>query len=47
MINRGQQYIFNAWWYSVFPGAVIMLVVLDFNFLGDAVRDALAVEDSR
>ncbi|HZJ10007.1 MAG TPA: ABC transporter permease [Trueperaceae bacterium] len=45
MINRGQQYIFSAWWYSVFPGAVIMLVVLGFNFLGDAVRDALAVED--
>ncbi len=45
MINKGQQYIFTAWWYSVFPGAVIMLVVLGFNFLGDAVRDALAVED--
>ena len=45
MINRGQQYIFSAWWYSVFPGAVTMLVVLGFNFLGDAVRDALAVED--
>lgn len=47
MINRGQQYIFNAWWYSVFPGAVIMIVVLGFNFLGDAVRDALAVEEGR
>lgn len=45
MINRGQNYIFNAWWYSVFPGAVIMLVVLGFNFLGDAVRDALALEE--
>lgn len=45
MINRGQQYIFSAWWYSVFPGAVIMLVVLGFNFLGDAVRDALALEE--
>ncbi|MBW7915311.1 MAG: ABC transporter permease [Trueperaceae bacterium] len=47
MINRGQQFIFNAWWYSVFPGAVIMLVVLGFNFLGDAMRDALAVEEGR
>lgn len=45
MINRGQNYIFNAWWYSVFPGAVIMLVVLGFNFLGDALRDALALEE--
>lgn len=47
MINRGQQFIFNAWWYSVFPGAVIMLVVLGFNFMGDAARDALAVEEGR
>lgn len=45
MINRGQQFVFTAWWYSVFPGAVIMLVVLGFNFLGDAVRDALAGEE--
>lgn len=45
MINRGQQFIFNAWWYSVFPGLVIMVVVLGFNFLGDAVRDAVAGEE--
>jgi ABC-type dipeptide/oligopeptide/nickel transport system permease subunit len=45
MINRGQQFVFTAWWYSVFPGAVIMLVVLGFNFLGDAVRDALAGDE--
>lgn len=44
MINKGQQFIFSAWWYSVFPGLVIMLVVLAFNFFGDALRSALAVE---
>lgn len=44
MINKGQDFIFNAWWYSVFPGLVIMLVVLGFNFLGDALRDTLAHE---
>ena len=42
MINNGQAFIFNAWWYSVFPGLVIMTVVLGFNFLGDAIRDTLA-----
>lgn len=46
MINQGQEYIFTAWWYSVFPGLVIMLAVLGFNFIGDALRDALAVEES-
>lgn len=45
MINQGQAYIFTAWWYSIFPGLTIMLVVLGFNFLGDALRDALAVEE--
>lgn len=46
MINQGQEYIFSAWWYSVFPGLTIMLAVLGFNFVGDALRDALAVEES-
>ncbi|GAB4569884.1 MAG: ABC transporter permease [Anaerolineae bacterium] len=45
MVNQGQDYIFTAWWYSVFPGLTIMLAVLGFNFLGDALRDALAVEE--
>lgn len=42
MVNQGQDYIFNAWWYSVFPGLTIMLIVLGFNFLGDMLRDMLA-----
>lgn len=45
MINQGQNYIFSAWWYSIFPGLTIMTAVLGFNFLGDALRDAIAVEE--
>jgi peptide/nickel transport system permease protein len=30
-----------AWWTAVFPGIAIMISVLGFNFLGDALRDAL------
>lgn len=41
MLNTARSYIDPAWWYSVFPGAVIMLVVLGFNFLGDGLRDIL------
>jgi ABC-type dipeptide/oligopeptide/nickel transport system permease subunit len=34
--------IFNtAWWYFAFPGAALLLTVLAFNLLGDAIRDAL------
>jgi len=30
-----------AWWTAVFPGIAIMVSVLGFNFLGDALRDAM------
>ncbi|CAN5731077.1 oligopeptide ABC transporter permease AppC [soil metagenome] len=32
---------FNAWWMGVFPGLMIAVTVLSFNFLGDGLRDAL------
>jgi peptide/nickel transport system permease protein len=31
----------GAWWAFFFPGATIMLSVLGFNLVGDALRDAL------
>lgn len=31
----------TQWWYMVFPGAALLLTVLAFNLLGDALRDAL------
>jgi peptide/nickel transport system permease protein len=41
MVDIGRNYTTNAWWYAVFPGLVIMLTVLGFNFVGDGLRDAL------
>lgn len=32
---------FSAWWIALFPGLAILSVVLAFNFIGDALRDAL------
>jgi peptide/nickel transport system permease protein len=32
---------FDSWWLGVFPGLAILTVVMAFNFLGDALRDAL------
>jgi peptide/nickel transport system permease protein len=41
-INYSQRYLANAfWWMSVGPGLAIFLAVFAFNFLGDALRDAL------
>jgi peptide/nickel transport system permease protein len=41
MLQNAQQYVFTAPALAVFPGAVITGVVLAYNFLGDALRDAL------
>jgi peptide/nickel transport system permease protein len=41
MLNSGQHYLFSAWWISFFPGLAILLTVLAFNLLGDALGAAL------
>jgi peptide/nickel transport system permease protein len=42
MTAEGAAYMVSgAWWYAVLPGIVIMLIVLSFNLVGDAVRDIL------
>jgi peptide/nickel transport system permease protein len=41
-INYSQRYLSNLkWWMSVGPGIAIFTAVFAFNFLGDALRDAL------
>jgi peptide/nickel transport system permease protein/dipeptide transport system permease protein len=42
MLSQAQAYIFGGeWWFSVFPGLGIFLVMVGFNLLGDGMRDAL------
>ncbi len=41
MLYTARGFIHNAWWYSIWPGFTIMLMVLGFNMLGDGLRDAL------
>jgi peptide/nickel transport system permease protein len=41
MLQRAQEYVWNAAWLAVFPGILIFMTVLSFNFLGDGLRDAL------
>jgi len=41
-VNYSQRWLSNfKWWMSVGPGLGIFLAVFAFNFLGDALRDAL------
>jgi peptide/nickel transport system permease protein len=41
MLQNAQQYVWTSPSLAVFPGFVITLVVLAYNFLGDGLRDAL------
>ena len=37
---------FYQWWIAAAPGIAILLVVLAFNFIGDALRDTFDVKDA-
>ncbi|MFI7078890.1 MULTISPECIES: ABC transporter permease [unclassified Micromonospora] len=41
MLDDGREFVTDAWWLGVFPGAAIFLTVLAFNLVGDALRDVL------
>ncbi|MCA1031061.1 ABC transporter permease [Bacillus timonensis] len=43
MLQDAQNFtvMIKAWWYPLFPGLMILLTVLSFNFVGDGLRDAL------
>jgi len=42
MIQMGSRYMVTGdWWIAFFPGLAIVLSVLGFNLLGDALRDRL------
>lgn len=40
-IDEGTVALASAWWVSTVPGVALFVTVLAFNFLGDALRDAL------
>jgi peptide/nickel transport system permease protein len=41
MFQAGTEAFAGTWWAAVFPGVVIVLTILCFNILGDALRAAL------
>jgi len=41
MIAVGRKYLMDQWWYATFPGLFILVTVIGFNILGDALRDVL------
>ena len=45
MLNTARAFLDQAPWLAIAPGAVIFVVVLAFNLLGDGLRDALDPRD--
>lgn len=43
MLQDAQNFtiMLKHWWYPLFPGLMILITVLSFNFIGDGLRDAL------
>jgi ABC-type dipeptide/oligopeptide/nickel transport system permease subunit len=41
MISDATPNFATQWWYMLFPGLALLFTVLAFNFVGDAVQDAL------
>ena len=40
ILNDAQQFVYEAWWMSVFPGLAITLTVLGVNLVADALNEA-------
>ncbi len=41
MISVGRKFLMDQWWYATFPGLFILITVVGFNILGDALRDIM------
>jgi len=48
MLSNGVNYALSGYWWEIYPaGLCIVVVVMSFNFIGDALRDALEVRLQR
>lgn len=41
ILYDGKNVIMSAWWMTLFPGSMVILIVLGLNLLGDGLRDLL------
>ncbi|MGD1011425.1 MAG: ABC transporter permease [Acidimicrobiales bacterium] len=44
MLSNGTNFLYDGYWWEIYPaGIAIVLTVIAFNFIGDALRDSLEV----
>jgi peptide/nickel transport system permease protein len=41
LISEGRRYIDFAWWLAFFPGVVMLVTIMSYNFVGEGLRDAV------
>jgi len=39
MLSEAQSFLFGAPWYAIFPGIVIILIILGFSMIGEELRE--------
>ncbi|CAN5325413.1 MAG: ABC transporter permease [Chloroflexia bacterium] len=44
LVREGQQVVFSAWWAGLFPGLMIALAVVGFNFLADWIQARMRID---
>jgi len=44
MVAKGASLLPTSWWFSLFPGFAILLIVLGFNLVGDGLKDMFDVD---
>ena len=48
MLENGVNFLYDGYWWEIYPaGALIVLTVVAFNFIGDGLRDAMDVRLQR
>lgn len=47
MLNQSRKYMYSAWWYAIFPGIAIALVLLSLNWFSEALMEALDPRSER
>jgi peptide/nickel transport system permease protein len=48
MLSNGLDFLFDGYWWQVYPAAIILIItVVAFNLIGDAIRDSLDVRLQR
>lgn len=41
MLSEAQGYLFTAPWYAVFPGLVVILMILGVGLIGEGIRERI------